>query len=79
MGLPYNQNANPKKIGEFSVRLNHCVQALQTMDKINQVDGYVAVTLEKLPDIPGDLVKMDHDWERWNFAQLSEAVRLRTR
>ncbi len=73
-GLPYIQNANPKKISEFSERLNHCVQALQTMGKINQVDGYVAVTLEKLPAIRGDLVRTDPDWEKWNFAQLTEAI-----
>jgi hypothetical protein len=79
MGLPYIQNSNPRKIGEFSKKLNHCVQALQTMDKLNQVDGYVAVTLEKLPTIRGDLVRTDSDWERWNFAQLSEAIRLWTR
>ncbi len=49
------------------------------MGKINQVDGYVAVTLEKLPAIRGDLVRTDPDWEKWNFAQFTEAIRLWTR
>ena len=74
MELPYIPNANPKKIGEFSERLNHCVQALQTMNKISQVDGNVSMTLDKLPAIRRDLVRTDPDWEKWNFAQLSEAI-----
>ena len=79
LDLPYIPSANPRKIGEFSERLNHCVQALQTMNKISQVDGNVAMTLDKLPAIRGDLAMTDPNWEKWNFAQLSEAIRLWTR
>ena len=79
MELPYIPNANPKKIGEFSERLNYCAQALQTMNKISQVDGNVSMTLDKFPAIRGDLVRADPHWERWNFAQLSEAIRQWTR
>ena len=79
MDLPCIQNVNPKKIAEFSERLSQCVQALQTMNKISQVDGNVAMTLDKLPAIRGDLVRTDPDGEKWNFAQLSEAIRLWTR
>ena len=50
-------------------------QALQTMNKLSQVDGNVAMTLDKLPAIHGDLVRTDPDWERWTFSQFSEAVR----
>ena len=75
MELPHISSANPKKISEFSERLNHCVQALQTMGKIDQVDGNTAMTLDKLPAIRGDLVRTDPNWEKWNFAHLSEAVR----
>ena len=79
MALPSIPNANPRKISDFSERLNHCVQSLETMNKISQVDGNVAMTLDKLPAIRGDLVRTDPNWERWNFAQLSEAIRLWTR
>ena len=75
LDLPYIPNANPKRIRDFSERLNHCVQALQTMNKLSQVDGNVAMTLDKLPAIRGDLARTDPDWEKWTFAQLSEAVR----
>lgn len=64
MALPSIPNANPRKISDFSKRLNHCVQSLQTMNKISQVDGNVAMTLDKLPAIRGDLVRTDPNWEQ---------------
>ena len=39
----------------------------------------VAVTLEKLPPIRGNLTRTDPNWEEWNFAQLMETQRLWTR
>ena len=35
----------------------------------------VAMTLNKLPAIRGNLGRTDPDWERWTFSQFSEAVR----
>ena len=78
MDLPVLTSANRKKISEFSEKLSYCVQALETMNKLEQVNGIGPMTLDKLPAIRGDLVRMDPDWE-WDFAQLSEAVRLWTR
>ena len=52
------------------------MQALQTLNKLEQVNGAVSMTLDKLPAIRGDLVRTDPDWESWDFAKLSEAVRL---
>ena len=69
-------NTNPKKISEFSEKLTYCVQALQTLKKLEQVNGAVSMTLDKLPAIRGDLVRTDPDWESWDFASLSEAIRL---
>lgn len=46
--LPHISSANPKKITEFSDKLNYCVQALQTMNKLKEVDGNVSMTLDKL-------------------------------
>lgn len=79
MALPVITSANPRKISEFSEKLTYCVQALETMNKLNEVNGNVPMTLDKLPAIRGDLVRTDPDWEKWNFAQLSEAVRLWTK
>ena len=79
MALPVITSANPRKISEFSEKLTYCVQALETMNKLSEVNGNVPMTLDKLPAIRGDLVRTDPDWEKWNFAQLSEAVRLWTK
>ena len=79
MALPVITSANPRKINEFSETLTYCVQALETLNKLNEVNGNVPMTLDKLPAIRGDLVRMDPEWEKWNFAQLSEAVRLWTK
>ena len=79
MALPVVTSANPKRISEFSETLTYCVQALETMNKLSEVNGNVPMTLDKLPAIRGDLVRMDPEWEKWNFAQLAEAVRLWTK
>lgn len=79
MALPAITSANPRRISEFSEKLTYCVQALETMNKLSEVNGNVPMTLDKLPAIRGDLVRTDPDWEKWNFAQLSEAVRLWTK
>ena len=79
LDLPLISSANPRRINEFSEKLTYCVQALQTLNKLEQVNGAVSMTLDKLPAIRGDLVRTDPDWESWNFAKLSEAVRLWTR
>ena len=55
------------------------VQSLKTMGKLEQVNGYVAMTLDELPGIRGDLVRTDPSWENWTFDKLTEALRLWTR
>ena len=36
------------------------------------------MALDKLPGIRGDLVRTDPDWEKWDFAKLSEAIPMST-
>ena len=57
----------------------YCVQSLQTLGKLQQVEGSVAMTLDKLPAIRGDLVRTDPDWENWDYGNLAEALRQWTR
>ena len=75
MDLPNIIGASPKKIAEFSEKLNYSVQALETLNKLKNVQGNVSMTLDKLPAIRGDLVRNDPDWENCDFAKLAEAVR----
>ena len=79
LDLPLISSANPRRINEFSEKLTYCAQALQTLNKLEQVNGAVSMMLDKLPAIRGDLVRTDPNWESWSFAKLSEAVQLWTR
>ena len=57
--LPTLTSTNPKAISDFSEKLTYCVQALQTLNKLEQVKGATLMTLDKLPGIRGDLVRTD--------------------
>ena len=50
------------------------VQALETMAKLKEINGYVRLTLDKLQGIRTDLVRTDDDWQDWKFPQLAEAL-----
>ncbi len=79
MELPHIPNVNLKRIHEFSEKLMYCVQSLQTLGKLQQVEGNVAMTLDKLPAIRGDLVRTDPDWENLGYDNLAEALHQWTR
>ena len=51
------------------------MQALDTIGKIKEMNGYVRVTLDKPQGIVADLVRNDDNWQRWKFQQLVEALR----
>ena len=75
LDLPTVYNSNPKKIHDFSEKLIYHVQALETLKQLEQLNGAVSMTLNKLPGIRGDLVRTDPDWERWDFSKLAETLR----
>ena len=75
MSLPVIQGANPNKISDFYETLLPNLQALETMGKIREVNGYVRMTLDKLEGIRGDLVRTDDNWQDWDFPHLLEALR----
>ena len=62
MSLPQIDNQNPEKVHDFSGKLLCSVQALDTMGKIKEMNGYVRVTLVKLPGIRANLVRNDDNW-----------------
>ena len=57
--LPVISNFNPNCIQEFYEKLAISVQALETMKKLKDIEGYVRLTLDKLPGIRADLVRLD--------------------
>ena len=77
--LPTVPNASPKKTCEFSEKLTSCVQILQKINKLEQLNGAASMTLDKLPAIRGDLVHTVPNWEKWDSAQLFEAICLQIR
>ena len=54
-------NCNPNRIQEFYEQLT--VQALETMKKLTDIKGYVRLTLEKMPGIWVDLVRLGGNWQ----------------
>ena len=68
LDLPSISSPNPRKIGELSEKLTYCVQALQSLNKLEQVNRAVSMTLDKLPAIHRYLVRTDPDWKSWDFA-----------
>ena len=51
------------------------VQALETMDKLREINGYVRLTLNKLPGIRADLIRLDDNWQEWDSAKLVDSLR----
>ena len=74
--LPGISGVDVKAIHQFHDSLAYSVQSLQTMGKLDQVNGNVPMTLDKLSGIRGDLVRTDDTWESWDFVKLCEALRL---
>ena len=66
---------NIARIHEFYEKLGTNVQSLDTMGKLDEIKGYVRLTLDKLPCIRADLVRTDDGWQDWNFLDLLEALR----
>ncbi|CAH3033660.1 unnamed protein product [Pocillopora meandrina] len=75
ISLPTIQGSQPAKIHPFYEKLSTNAQALETMGKIQEINGYVRVTLDKLPDIRADLVRLDDNWQEWGFPHMLESLR----
>ena len=75
MNLPTITGNSPAKIHEFYEKLLANIQALETMGKLREINGYVRMTIDRLPGIRSDLVRNDEDWQMWKFPQLVEELR----
>ena len=74
MGLPVISGANPAKIHQFYEALSFNVQALETLGKLKEVNGYVRMSINKLPGIWGDLIRRDENWQEWDFPKFVYAL-----
>ena len=68
--LPIVHGSNLIHIHEFYERLLTHVQSLETIEKLNTIEGYVRNTLDKLPQIRSELVRLDGEWQQWDFPNL---------
>ena len=46
------------------------------MKKPKDIKGYVRLTLDRLPGIRADLVRLDDNWQEWDFCQLLDSLRV---
>ena len=74
MRLPVFNGTNPKIIHDFHSRLVTHVQALETMGKLNLINGYVRTVSDRLPGIRSDIVRNDDNWQEWEFPQFITAL-----
>ena len=75
MALPSVSGSSPVKIHQFYDKLLFNVQALETLGRLQDVNGYVRMSLDKLEAIRGDLVQTDDDWQDWDFPKFLTALR----
>ena len=75
IALPTIKGSQPTRIHGFYEKLATNIQALDTMGKIKEINGYVRVTLDKLPGIRADVVRLDDNSQDWGFSQMLEALR----
>ena len=67
ISLPVTSKSNPNKIYEFD-----------EMNKLRDIKEYLRLTLDKVPGISAELVRLDDDWQEWDFPKLAESLRKRT-
>ena len=67
--LPVVSNSNPNKI-----QLVVSVKALDTMHKLRDIKWCMKLTLNKLPRIRAELVRLDDEWQEWDFPKLEESL-----
>ena len=75
MTFPIVHDSNPICIYEIYEKLLTHVQSLETVRKLNTIKVYVRNTLDKLPQIRSDLVRLDDEWQQWYFPKLTNALR----
>ena len=73
--LPVITNSNPNRIHEFYEKVVISIQAFKTMNKLKVINGYVKLTLDKLPGIRVDLARLNDNRQEWDFTTLVDSLR----
>jgi multimeric flavodoxin WrbA len=75
ISLPTINGSQPGKIHSFFEKLRYNVQSLETLNKLSGVNGYVRMTINKLPSIPEnwyELTRNGRTGRLFNYAKLYE-------
>ena len=73
--LPIVHGSNSIRIHEFYEKLLKHVQSLGTTEIPDTIERYVRNTLDKLPQIQSDLVRLHGEWQQCEFLKLIDALR----
>ena len=74
ISLPVVSNSNPNKIHEFYEKLVVSVKALDTIHKLRDIKWCMRLPLGKLPRIRAELVRLNDEWQEWDFPKLEESL-----
>ena len=72
INLPTIRGTNRDKIQEFYDKLSNNFDGLQTLGEGDKLQGFVMNTLNELPHVKPDLVRVDDSWEEWKMENLIE-------
>ena len=70
INLPTIRGTNHHRIQEFYDKLSNNFDALQTLGEGDKLQGFMMNTLNKLPHVKPDLVRVDYKWEEWDMEAL---------
>ena len=68
------KGSNYFRVQEFYEKLSRNYDALQTLEEGQKLQGFVMTTLNKLPHVKPDLVRVDENWEEWSMEDLIDAL-----
>ena len=68
--LPAVPSPDPKRENAFYKTLLHNVQSLETLGKLERVNGMARSVLDKLKGIKADLVRGEAGWQDWDLPRL---------
>ena len=75
LDLPMVKGSDPSEVNNFYKVLLFNVQSLETLGKIERVNGMTRSVLDKLSGIKSDLVKGQGNWQEWDLAHLIAALK----
>ena len=73
--LPVVKGSNPTEVNNFYKILLFNVQSLETLGKVERINGMTRSVLDKLSGIKSNLVKGQENWQEWDFAHLIQALK----